>query len=97
MPATKPHPGQILLEEYLKPLKLSARRLAAALHVPSNRITDIVRGRRNVSADTALRLARYFATTPEFWLHLQTIHDLSVAANASGKAIERVVARHKSA
>ena len=66
------HPGEILREEFLKPLGMSANALATALQVPSNRITEILRGRRYVSADTAMRLARYFGTSPEFWLNLQT-------------------------
>ena len=73
------HPGEILSEEFLKPLALSHRQLADALQVPQNRISEIVRGRRNVTADTAIRLARYFGTTPQFWLNLQGAHDLSVA------------------
>jgi len=73
------HPGEILAKEYLEPLDMSARALAEEIGVPANRITDIVRGRRGVTADTALRLARYFRTDPRFWLNLQTAHDLSVA------------------
>jgi addiction module HigA family antidote len=73
------HPGEVLAIEFLEPLGLSARALAAAIDVPSNRISDIVRGRRDVSADTALRLGRYFGTDPRFWLNLQVAHDLSKA------------------
>lgn len=83
MPRITSHPGEILQEEFLSPLALSARALAAAIEVPPNRISEIVRGRRDVSADTAIRLGRYFGTDPRFWLNLQTAHDLS-KAEASG-------------
>jgi antitoxin HigA-1 len=89
MPRIRTHPGEVLREDYLKPLGLSARALAAALYVPSNRISEIVRERRDVTADTAWRLARYFGTTPEFWLNLQMQFDLG---RASGREIERIVA-----
>lgn len=82
-PRIKTHPGEILREEYLVPLSMSARELAVAIDVPANRITELIRGRRGVSADTALRLARYFRTTPQFWLNLQTAHDLSAATAAT--------------
>ena len=73
------HPGEILLEEFLRPLALSQNRLGLDLGVPPQRIGDIVRGRRGITADTALRLARYFGTTPQFWLNLQTRFELDVA------------------
>jgi addiction module HigA family antidote len=73
------HPGEVLQEEFLRPLDMSARELGAAIKVPANRISEIIRGRRGVSADTALRLARYFGTTPQFWINLQSAYDLSVA------------------
>lgn len=73
------HPGEVLRCEFLEPLGLSARALAEAIDVPGNRISDIVREHRGMTADTALRLARYFSTTPEFWMNLQTAHDLSKA------------------
>jgi antitoxin HigA-1 len=79
MPRVRTHPGEILNEEFLTPLGLSARRLADEIDVPSNRISDIIRGRRAVSADTAIRLARRFGTTPQFWLNLQGAYDLSEA------------------
>lgn len=79
MPRISTHPGTILNEEYLLPLGLSASRLAADIAVPANRLTDIIRGRRSVTADTAIRLGRRFATTPQFWMNLQTAHDLSKA------------------
>ena len=79
MARIRTHPGEVLREEYLVPLGMSARALAKALAVPANRITEIVRGERDVSADTAIRLARYFRTDPRFWLNLQTAYDLSLA------------------
>ena len=79
MARVRTHPGEILAKEYLEPMGMSARTVAEKIGVPPNRITDIVRGRRGVTADTALRLARYFGTDPRFWLNLQTAHDLSVA------------------
>lgn len=79
MPRIRTHPGEILKEEFMLPLGLSARRLAEEIEVPPNRITDIIRGRRDVSADTAIRLGRRFGTTPQFWLNLQDAHDLSKA------------------
>ena len=75
----RPHPGEILREECLLPLGLSARQLASVLGVPHNRISDLVREKRSVTADTALRLAQHFGTTAQFWLNLQTSHDLSKA------------------
>ena len=85
------HPGVILREEFLEPLGLSAYALANALSVPRNRITGIVRGERAITADTALRLARYFGTTPDFWLNLQTAYDLSIAMGERGARIARDV------
>lgn len=79
MARIRTHPGEILREEYLLPLGMSARALAKALDVPGNRISDLVRQRRDVSADTAIRLGRYFGTDPRFWLNLQAAHDLSRA------------------
>jgi antitoxin HigA-1 len=73
------HPGEVLLEDFLKPLGMSANALAKALRVPAPRINDVVRGRRGVSADTAMRLARYFGGDARSWLNLQTAHDLRVA------------------
>jgi len=85
------HPGEVLAEEFLKPLGLSANALASALHVPPNRITAIIKGERSVTGDTALRLARYFGTTAEMWINLQAMHDLSRANVEVGAAIEREV------
>jgi antitoxin HigA-1 len=73
------HPGEVLNEEFLKPRNLSARALGSAIGVPGNRISDLIRHRRDVSADTAIRLARYFGTDPRFWLNLQDAYDLSKA------------------
>lgn len=85
------HPGEILREEYLKPLGLTANALARALKVPAPRINDIVRKRRGVSADTALRLARYFGGDARSWLNLQTAHDLRIAEMAVAKKVAREV------
>ena len=79
MTRIRTHPGEILSEEFMRPLGLSARRLAEEIDVPPNRITEIIRGRRNVTADTAIRLGRRFGTTAQFWLNLQDAHDLSRA------------------
>jgi addiction module HigA family antidote len=85
------HPGEVLQEEFLSPLDLSQNRLALALGVPARRINEIVLGKRGVSADTALRLARYFGNSAEFWLGLQMDFDLDVARTGSGSSIEREV------
>lgn len=85
------HPGEILREEFLVPLKMSASALALALKVPAPRINDIVREKRAITPDTALRLARYFGSTPEFWMHLQTAYDLRLARQRTSTAIEREV------
>src|SRR5208337_54084 len=79
MPRLRTQPGEILAEEYLKPLGLSGSALAQAIGVPGNRISDIIRGRRDVSPDTAIRLGRYFDVDPRFWMNLQAAHDLSRA------------------
>src|SRR5579871_2565895 len=86
-----PHPGETLHEDFLKPLRLSVNKLALELRVPATRLSEIVRGRRSITADTALRLARYFNTTPKFWLNLQTAYDLAVASEATAREIERSV------
>lgn len=85
------HPGEILSEEFLKPLGMSANALAIALRVPPTRIGAIIKGERAVTADTALRLARFFGTSPEFWISLQATHDLTKARAERGAAIERDV------
>ncbi len=79
MPRVRTHPGEVLREEFLAPLGMSARQLAEAIDVPANRISEIVRENHSMTADTALRLAKRFDTTPEFWLNLQMAHDLSKA------------------
>lgn len=79
MGRVKSHPGDILAHEYLEPLAMSARTLAAAIGVPANRLTEIIAGRRSITADTAIRLGRFFMTDPRFWLNLQMAHDLSKA------------------
>jgi addiction module HigA family antidote len=81
------HPGEVLREDYLLELGMSVNALAKALNVPTPRINDVVRERRGVSADTALRLGRYFGTTPQFWLNLQSAYDLRLAETASGERI----------
>ena len=73
------HPGEIIKEEYLAPLEMSVNALAIALRIPAPRINDVVRQKRAISVDTALRLARYFSTTAQFWLNLQTSYDLKIA------------------
>jgi addiction module HigA family antidote len=85
------HPGEVLLEDFLKPLGLSANALAKALRVPAPRINDVVRGRRGVSADTAMRLARYFGGDARSWLNLQTAHDLRLAEISNAKRVAREV------
>jgi addiction module HigA family antidote len=85
------HPGEILREEFLLPLGMTAHALALELKVPAPRINDIVRERRAVTPDTALRLARYFGTTPDFWLNLQTAYDLKVAQRELKARIKREV------
>jgi addiction module HigA family antidote len=85
------HPGEILLEEFLKPLGMSMNKLADQLHVPANRITQIVEGRRSVTGETALRLARYYGTSPEFWLGIQKDYDLEVARDEFESEVKRQV------
>lgn len=85
------HPGEILSEDFMKPYRLSMNRLALDLRVPVTRIADIIAERRGISPDTALRLARYFKTSPQFWLDLQTKHDLEVAEDERLAEIERDV------
>jgi antitoxin HigA-1 len=80
------HPGEILREDFLKPLGLTVNKLALELHVPATRIAEIVHGRRRVTADTALRLARYFNTNAEFWLNLQNFYDLEVSRRSDAGA-----------
>ena len=85
------HPGEVLLEEFLKPLDLSQHRLGLSLGVHPRRINEIVLHKRRVTAETALRLARYFGTTPQFWLGLQADYDLDLAADELGERLDREV------
>jgi addiction module HigA family antidote len=85
------HPGEILREEFIIPLGMNAHALALELKVPAPRINDIIRERRSITPDTALRLARYFGTTPDFWLNLQTAYDLKLAQKEIGARINREV------
>ena len=85
------HPGEILLSDFMEPLGLTQYALAKALGVPALRISQIVRGQRAISADTALRLSRYFGTRPEWWLDLQTHHDLEIARDQLEARISRTV------
>ncbi len=91
MPRLRTHPGEILREEYLVPLGLSARALAKQLDIPANRLTEIMRGTRDVTADTAIRLGRYFGTDPRFWLNLQVAYDLSRAEKS--RSYKKIVPR----
>ena len=86
-----PHPGETIQEDFLKPLGISMNKLAIELRVPATRMTEIVHRRRGITADTALRLARYFNTTPKFWLNLQSAYDLAVVSEAKSRQIERTV------
>jgi addiction module HigA family antidote len=85
------HPGEILREEFLVPLGMSSHELSLALRVPATRINDIVNEKRGITADTALRLSRYFGTTAKFWLNLQASYELEVAEDQLGKAVMREV------
>jgi antitoxin HigA-1 len=85
------HPGEVLLEEFLKPMGLSQNRLALDVGVPARRINEIVLGKRGITADTALRLARYFHMSPQFWLGLQMDYDLDVAADTLADRLDKEV------
>ena len=85
------HPGEILREEFLSPLGMSAHELAMALRVPATRINDIVNEKRGITADTALRLSRYFGTTPKFWTNMQASWELEVAEEQLGSVVRRDV------
>ena len=94
MPAKKlppTHPGEIVSEEFLKPLGISQYRLAKDINVPARRINEIVQAKRSISADTALRLARYFGTSDRFWLNLQSRYDLEVKKDELGPRLEKEV------
>jgi len=85
------HPGEIIKEEYLAPLNMSANALAVALRVPAPRINDVIRQKRGISIDTALRLARYFNTTPQFWMNLQISYDLKMAKQNMTKIENEII------
>ena len=85
------HPGEIIREEYLEPLRMSVNGLAVALRVPASRINDVVRQKRGISIDTAQRLARYFSTTPQFWMNLQISYDLKIAGQNMAKIEEEII------
>jgi addiction module HigA family antidote len=85
------HPGEVLLEEFLRPMELSQNRLAIDIGVPARRINEIGLGKRRISADTALRLGRYFGMSPQFWLGLQMDYDLDVEEDKLGERLEREV------
>jgi antitoxin HigA-1 len=91
------HPGEILLEEFLKPMSISQNRLALSIGVPPRRINEIVLGKRGMTADTALRLAKFFRTSAEFWLGLQSQYDLDVTAEKLGERLEQEVRAYVSA
>lgn len=88
------HPGEVLLEEFIKPMNLSQNRLAIDIGVDARRINEIVLGKRSVTADTALRLARFFGNSPQFWLGLQTQYDLDITEDQIGKRLDREVRPH---
>jgi len=92
MPRTPIHPGEVLADE-LKEIGVSAAELARSLGVPANRISQIVSGKRAISADTALRLGRYFGTTPDFWINLQKIYELDLARRQVGEALRHIPQR----
>lgn len=89
------HPGEILIEEFLEPLNLSQNRAALDMRVPARRINEIVLKKRRITADTALRFAKYFGTSAQFWLGLQMDYDLDLAEDQVGKRIEREVHTYK--
>jgi len=91
------HPGEVLWEEFLKPMGLSQNRLALNIGVPPRRINEIVLGKRGITADTALRLAKFFGTSAEFWLGLQSQYDLDVTAEELGKRLEQEVRKYANA
>jgi addiction module HigA family antidote len=84
------HPGETLREEFLKPMGISVYELARRIHLPRSRANDIVRERRGISADSALRLARFFGTTPQFWMNMQASYELRKAENALGQKISEI-------
>ena len=89
------HPGEILLEEFLNPMGISQYRLAKSIKVPARRINEIVHGKRSISADTALRLSRFFGTSERFWMNLQVRHDLEVEKDRLAHVLEEEVLVHE--
>jgi antitoxin HigA-1 len=83
-------PGEVLIEEFIEPLGITQHRLAVAIDVPPRRINEIVHGKRRITADTALRLGRYFGTSAQFWINLQTHHDLEIERDALGAALDAI-------
>lgn len=96
MPRTPIHPGEILADE-LEEIGLSAKKLADVIEVPPNRLYQVLAGKRNVTADTALRLAQYFGTSADFWMNLQSAYELDLARRQVGKAIQRIPKRSETA
>ena len=89
------HPGEMLREEFLKPMGITGYQLARALHVPVPRINDIVRERRGITADTAVRLARFLGTTPQYWMNLQSFYEVRLAENQLKKELKSIVPKKK--
>ena len=87
-------PGDVLLEEFLKPMKITQNQLAKDINVPANRVSQIIHGKREITADTALRLGKYFGIEPEFWLNLQVRYNMKIARSQVGKKIEKEVKVH---
>jgi len=87
-------PGDVLLEEFLKPMEISQNQLAKDINVPANRISQIIHDKREITADTALRLGKYFGIEPEFWLNLQVRYNMKIAKSTVGKIIEKEVKSH---
>lgn len=84
------HPGEVLMEDFITALGITQNRLAVAIGVPPRRINEIVHGKRRITADTALRLSRYFGTTAQFWINLQSHHDLEIEADVLGNALDEI-------
>ncbi len=91
------HPGEILLEEFLKPMALSQNKMALDIRVPARRINEIVHGRRRITADTALRLAKYFNMSPQFWLGLQMDYDIDVASDQIADRLDQEIREYQPA
>ena len=88
------HPGEVLLEAFLKPMGLSQNRVALDIRVPARRINEIVHGKRRITADTALRLSRFFGTSPQFWLGLQMDYDLDIASDQLADRLEKEIVEY---